>query len=134
MIAHPDGRPVEERYISKELDKLIEATGLPRVVFHSLRHLSTSMKLWLSGGDIKAVQGDTGHSQARMVMGVYGHTFEENRKHMAEMMENSFFSPAQTKEKNMPSVDNDDMALIAALLKEKPELKTVLLSMTGKSS
>lgn len=134
VIAHPDGRPVEERYISKELDKLIEATGLPRVVFHSLRHLSTSMKLWLSGGDIKAVQGDTGHSQARMVMGVYGHTFEENRKHMAEMMENSFFAPAQTKEKKVPSVDNDDMALIEALLKEKPELKTVLLSMAGKST
>ena len=134
VVAHPDGRPVEERYISKELDKLIEATGLPRVVFHSLRHLSTSMKLWLSGGDIKAVQGDTGHSQARMVMGVYGHTFEENRKHMAEMMENSFFSPTQTKEKKVPSADTDDMTLIAALLKEKPELKTVLLSMAGKST
>jgi len=40
---------------------------LRSVVFHSLRHSSTSIKLQISCGNIKAVQGDTGHAQARMV-------------------------------------------------------------------
>lgn len=56
VIAHPDGSPVEARFIEKKFNDLIEATGLPKVVFHSLRHLSTSLKLKYSGGDIKAVQ------------------------------------------------------------------------------
>ena len=47
--------------------------NLPKVVFHSLRHTSTTYKLKLSGGDIKAVQGDTGHAQATMVMERYAH-------------------------------------------------------------
>ena len=42
------------------------------MVFHSLRHTSVTYKLKLSGGDIKAVQGDSGHAQADMVMEVYG--------------------------------------------------------------
>lgn len=34
-----------------------------KVVFHSLRHSSITYKLKLNGGDVKAVQGDSGHSQ-----------------------------------------------------------------------
>ena len=101
VIARPDGRPMEERLIAKMLEDLIKETGLRNVVFHSLRHLSTSMKLQLSGGDIKAVQGDTGHAQAAMVTSVYGHTFTENRKKVADLMESSFFET----EKEAPSED-----------------------------
>ena len=32
-----------------------------------LRHTSVTYKLKLNGGDIKAVQGDSGHSQVNMV-------------------------------------------------------------------
>lgn len=38
VIAHEDGRPYEERQIAFLLRKLTDATGLPPVVFHSLRH------------------------------------------------------------------------------------------------
>ena len=37
------------------------------VVFHSLRHLSTGYKLKITNGDVKSVQGDTGHAEAEMV-------------------------------------------------------------------
>ena len=95
VIAQPDGRPTEERLIAKDLKKLIAANNIPPVVFHSLRHLSTSLKLQYSEGDIKAVQGDTGHAQASMVTQVYSHTFDENRRRVANRMENSFFHPQQ---------------------------------------
>ena len=62
VIAQADGRPTEERLISRAMKLLAQENNLPEVVFRSLRHLSTSMKLQVSGGDIKAVQGDTGHS------------------------------------------------------------------------
>ena len=61
-------------------------------MFHSLRHTSVTYKLKLSGGDIKAVQGDSGHAQADMVTEVYGHIIDEDRRKNAEMMENAFYN------------------------------------------
>ena len=80
VIAHEDGRPYEERQIAFLLRKLTDATGLPPVVFHSLRHCSASLKLQIGGGNIKAVQGDTGHAQSRMVTDLYAHTNNEERR------------------------------------------------------
>ena len=38
VVALPNGRPCEDRIILKEFAKLREDAGLPKVVFHSLRH------------------------------------------------------------------------------------------------
>ena len=84
VVAHEDGRPYEERQIAFLLRKLTDATGLPPVVFHSLRHCSASLKLQIGGGNIKAVQGDTGHAQSRMVTDLYAHTNNEERRRLAE--------------------------------------------------
>ena len=40
----------------------------PRIVFHGLRHSSVTYQLMISGGDVKAVQGTTGHATADMLM------------------------------------------------------------------
>ncbi len=64
VIAQINGQPYEQRIIDKMFYKLIEENSLRPVVFHSLRLSSTSLKLKLSKGNIKAVQGDTGHAEA----------------------------------------------------------------------
>ena len=64
----------------KGVSKLEKEAGLPHVVFHSLRHTSSTYKLKLNNGDIKATQGDTGHSQADMVMDLYSHILDEDRR------------------------------------------------------
>lgn len=63
VIAFSNGRPLEGQVISRSFKDLIREKNLPDVVFHSLRHTSTTYKLKLNGGDMKAVQGDTGHRQ-----------------------------------------------------------------------
>ena len=126
VIAQKDGSPTEERRVLKELKKLIDKTGLPQVVFHSLRHLSASMKLQFSGGDIKAVQVDTGHSQTRMVTDVYSHTFDANRRNMANLMENAFFS-ADTPTGKSGTKSKKTEQLIT-LLRENPKLIELLLA------
>lgn len=93
VIALPNGRPCEERVIMESFHNLRETCGLPRVAFHSLRHSSTTYKLKLNKGDIKATQGDTGHSQADMVTRVYAHILDEDRKVNAVKMEQAFYSP-----------------------------------------
>lgn len=77
VIAHEDGRPYEARQIADMLRTLIDEHDLRPVVFHSLRHCSASLKLQISSGNIKAVQGDTGHAQSRMATDLYTHTHVE---------------------------------------------------------
>ena len=62
VVVQNNGRPYEEHIIAQKLKLLISQHNLKSVVFHSLRHCSTSVKLKINGGDIKAVQGDTGHA------------------------------------------------------------------------
>lgn len=125
VFAQPNGRPIEERVMDRAFEAFIEENGLPKVVFHSLRHLSTSEKLKASGGDIKAVQGDTGHAQASMVTDVYSHIFDEDRKRMAMLMEKSLFS--QSKEKT----SNEWDAALQQLQGASPEVRQAILSLIG---
>jgi hypothetical protein len=92
IMATTFGMPINGSYIRDQMQKVIDKEGLPDVVFHSLRHTSVTYKLKLSGGDIKAVQGDSGHAQADMVTEVYGHIIDEDRRKNAERMENAFYN------------------------------------------
>lgn len=65
--------------------------NIPPVVFHSLRHSSITYKLKLNGGDIKSVQGDSGHAQVKMVTDVYSHILDEDRRLNAQRFEETFY-------------------------------------------
>ena len=58
VLATSYGLPLGESYLRDKMQEVIDREGLPDVVFHSLRHTSVTYKLKLSGGDIKAVQGE----------------------------------------------------------------------------
>ena len=92
VIATPVGLPCESAQIRKALKNLIEANNLPPVVFHSLRHSSITYKLKLNQGDIKSVQGDSGHAQASMVTDQYSHILDENRQENAKLLEKAFYN------------------------------------------
>ena len=94
VVALPNGRPCEDRVLLKEFEKLREKAGLPKVVFHSLRHSSTTYKLKLNHGDLKATQGDTGHAQIDMITSVYAHILDEDRKVNAQKFEDAFYASA----------------------------------------
>ncbi len=91
VMAGPLGMPTEAATITSAFRKLIEVNDLPPVVFHSLRHSSITYKLKLNGGDIKSVQGDSGHAQAKMVTDQYSHIIDDDRKHNAELFEEAFY-------------------------------------------
>lgn len=91
VIAGSRGQPVESNIIRKSMRQLIEANELPQVCFHSLRHSSITYKLKLNGGDIKAVQGDSGHAQATMVTDQYTHILDESRRNNVQLFEQAFY-------------------------------------------
>ena len=112
--------------------KLIEEKGLPKVVFHSLRHSSITYKLKLNGGDMKSVQGDSGHAQVKMVADVYSHIIDDDRRLNAERMEAAFYSGRQaTPEPVQPAATEssaDDKELLLKLL-QNPEMAALLKSL-----
>lgn len=92
IMATTFGLPLGESYIRSKMQDVIDKEGLPDVVFHSIRHTSITYKLKLSGGDIKAVQGDSGHAQVDMITEVYGHIMDEDRIRNAQRMEKAFYN------------------------------------------
>lgn len=92
IMATSYGLPVSGSFVRKGLKKLIEEHDLPPVVFHSIRHTSVTYKLKLNGGDIKAVQGDSGHAQVNMITDVYSHIIDDDRRRNAELFEDAFYN------------------------------------------
>lgn len=117
-----NGRPVESSIIGKELDLLIEKNNLPNVDFHSLRHTSTSVKLVITGGDIKAVQGDNGHATSQMTTDVYAEIFDSHRKANAKKFDESFFGKQRSQNDS-----NEVLTKLVEGLLTVPNLKDLLL-------
>ena len=113
----------------KDSDDLIQTcqsaiTNMVRV--GSFRHSSITYKLKLNGGDIKAVQGDSGHAQASMVTEQYAHILDDDRRLNAQRFDD-FFYQHQGAEPEMPhqtaqsipensAVDADAAAALTKLL------------------
>ena len=123
VICYENGTPMEGDKIRDGLNRLIQENGLKPVVFHSLRHSSTTYKLKLSGGDIKAVQGDTGHAQASMITDRYAHVLDDDRRINAEKFEEMFYQGQGT---DASGKDAEDMLRIMNKLQESPELLELL--------
>ena len=136
VIAGTFGLPLGFSAIQTSLKKLIQDYDLPPVVFHSLRHTSVTYKLKLNGGDIKAVQGDSGHSQINMVTDVYSHILDDDRRKNAELFENAFYKNHnpdpqihETASENLLHVpEGIDKELLSQVL-SSPELSALLMAL-----
>lgn len=132
VLALETGRPCEDRVIGNQFARLKKSAGLPDVVFHSLRHSSTTYKLKINHGDIKATQGDTGHAQASMVTEVYAHILDEERKINAQKFEMAFYASPDMRgverELNPPkeAEPSVDLQKLVVQLQENPELAAQL--------
>ena len=107
----------------------------PKVVFHSLRHSSTTYKLKLNHGDLKATQGDTGHAQIDMITSVYAHILDEDRKINAQKFESAFYAnpdlcsvrpPEEPKESAPATLD---LEALVEQLRKSPELANTLAAL-----
>lgn len=92
VFCHSSGRPMEGQVITRALKKLIVENDLPDIVFHSFRHASITYKLKWNGGDMKSVQGDSGHARMDMVADVYSHIIDEDRRFNAQKFEEQFYN------------------------------------------
>lgn len=133
VIALDNGNPVESRIIRNRFQSLCEVNQLEVVVFHSLRHLSTGYKLKMTHGDLKSVQGDTGHAEADMVMDVYSRVIDEDRRLNAQQLDNEFYnslnsgSEISAADSAKSEVSENDKLLLELFKNMSPEMKAKLL-------
>ncbi len=138
IICQANGRPIMTEHLNKRFKEILEAMGEPginpeEIVFHSIRHTSAGVKLRLSGGDLKAVQGDGGWSTPDMVTKRYAHILDEDRRTLAAEMEKQFYQTAgnldapKPVEQPAPATPVIDASALATLLTSNPELLAQVL-------
>jgi len=102
----------------------------PRIVFHGLRHSSATYQLMISGGDVKAVQGTTGHATADMLVNTYAHIQQSSRVELGRKFEEGFYakqenpSPQAVNAAGEPTISMT--ALLELLKNADPEVKAQL--------
>ena len=130
LLRLPNGQAVEPVLIRKKFLKWQDAhPEFPRIVFHGLRHSSATYQLMISGGDIKSVQGTTGHASADLLVNTYAHIQQSSRMELGKKFENSFYAKPEASAQTPPVQGNTalSMAALLELLKNAdPETKAQL--------
>ena len=86
-----------------------------RIVFHGLRHSSATYQLMISDGDVKAVQGTTGHASANLLVNTYAHIQQDSRKKLGKKFEEGFYKPGTIPVQTAP-VEAEPTISVSALL------------------
>ena len=103
------------------------------MLFHlpkGLRHSSATYQLMISGGDVKAVQGTTGHASADMLVNTYAHIQQSSRVELGKKFEEGFYvkqespSPQAVPAAGEPTISMT--ALLEPLKNADPEVKAQL--------
>ena len=85
----------------------------------------------LTHGNIKDVQGDTGHATAQMVTEVYSHIMDERRKENAMKFDEAFYKQPDLRNAvhNNQTDAELDVAKLLKAVQQSPELKEALKSL-----
>ncbi len=76
MFARENGAPLRPEYALRRFRELSDATGLPRVTLHDLRHLAATMMI-AAGVPLALVSKTLRHSQVGITADLYGHLTRE---------------------------------------------------------
>lgn len=99
VFCRQNGRPISDEMITKRFKRFINSATLRKVDLYSLRHSGATAKMEASGNDLKAVQGDMGHSSPEMLMQIYLATVNKARRKVAEQLEKNMFSKIKRQKK-----------------------------------
>ena len=112
----PDGLPIAPDVLTKWYRMWrAEHPEFEKIVFHGLRHSSATYQLMISGGDVKAVQGTTGHASANLLVNTYAHIQQDSRKKLGKKFEEGFYKPGTTLVQAAP-VEAEPTISVSALL------------------
>ena len=80
------GTPLDPRQANRELDRMLDRAGLPRMRFHDLRHTCASLLL-AQNVHPRAVMEILGHSRIALTMDTYSHVMPAIKREAADQMQ-----------------------------------------------
>lgn len=86
VFAGDHGQPRDQRSVSRNLDAIFLAAGIPRISFHDLRHTFATLLL-ARGVDVRLAMDLLGHSQANVTQSTYQHVLRDMRVKTSELLE-----------------------------------------------
>ncbi len=119
IICQENGKPIMTEHLNKKFQQVLNEMGIKpkkgegQYVFHSIRSTATTYKLRVSGGDIKAVQGENGQKDPKMVTHQYARIIDEDRIRLAEVMDKDFYRKEEGKQEEAKMIQT---------ARENPEL------------
>ncbi len=81
-----DGSPMSPRKLSRDWLRACSALGLPRVMFHGLRH-SHASALIAAGIDVVSIAKRLGHAKPSVTLQIYAHSFHRDDGAAADAIE-----------------------------------------------
>ena len=133
----PDGLPIAPELLTKWYRLWrAEHPEFEQIVFHGLRHSSATYQLMISDGDVKAVQGTTGHATADMLVNTYAHIQQSSRVELGKKFESGFYAkPEAPSPQAVPAAGEPTISMTALLEllknadpKVKAQLRLALLT------
>lgn len=85
VFPSPTGGPISPDSVLHMLHRVLERAGLPKVLFHDLRHTFATLALQ-NGVDVKTVSGMLGHYSAGFTLDTYAHVTTTAQKQAADTM------------------------------------------------
>lgn len=119
-----NGLPMEPGRLSRRFKGWLKKNGLEamgefdEIDFHSIRISSTSLKLAVSGGDIKSAQKDLGDKTPSMVLSTYSRSLRKQHNEMNEKFDEVFYGE-DGKGINVSSINTTNNELLMRLLTEQ---------------
>ncbi len=103
LVFTASGAPIRKsNFIRRQFLPMLSAAGLPRITFHSLRHIHATYLL-AAGASLEAVSEQLGHATIRTTADIYVHLRVTPMMHaLAQLADSVFPSPMaeQTAEQN----------------------------------
>ena len=126
-----DGLPIAPELLTKWYRLWrAEHPEFEQIVFHGLRHSSATYQLMISGGDVKAVQGTTGHATADMLVNTYAHIQQSSRVELGRKFEEGFYAKQESPSPQVVPTEGEPTISMTALLEllknADPEVKAQL--------
>ncbi len=85
VFTGPKGTPLDGTAVTKRLQRILAASGLPRQRFHDLRHCCASLLL-AQNVPARVVMEILGHSQITLTMNTYSHVMPTAQREAAALM------------------------------------------------
>ena len=97
VFTRQDGSPIHPDAFSKEFDRLVRASGLPRIRLHDLRHTFATLAL-KAGAHPKVVSERLKHSQVSVTLDTYSHVLPSLQEALADQIAGMIHRPSRPEE------------------------------------